>query len=290
MSKIFLNRSRQSLGQFTPEAVSEGLKSGKFLPTDLAWRDGMESWQPLSSLTDLPLAEEEAELPPLPEETEVKVISDEMLIEPAWERRSEIGVFSALAETIKQIFANPSATFAHMKRDGGYWGPLSFLLLVGIPSYIFAVVCITVAQMSILAGSGESQVILRKIYPDKGSIIHMMLTNMLLSPLTITATAFIGAAVIHLFLMISGGARESLKTTFRIYCYVNGAACVLQFIPLCGMYIYFIGAFILLCIALRVTHGTDSWRAVFAVVVPVIFAGIIFMLLFLPLVSTLMPH
>ncbi|MCX6969562.1 MAG: GYF domain-containing protein [Verrucomicrobia bacterium] len=51
---IFVNRDRQSLGQFSEQDVSNGLESGRFLPDDLAWQEGMESWQPLSSLTHLP--------------------------------------------------------------------------------------------------------------------------------------------------------------------------------------------------------------------------------------------
>lgn len=54
MAMIFVNRDRQSLGQFTGQEVSNGLESGRFLPEDLAWQEGMESWQPLSSLTNLP--------------------------------------------------------------------------------------------------------------------------------------------------------------------------------------------------------------------------------------------
>lgn len=54
MAMIFVNRDRQSLGQFSEQEVSNGLESGRFLPGDLAWQEGMESWQPLSSLSHLP--------------------------------------------------------------------------------------------------------------------------------------------------------------------------------------------------------------------------------------------
>ncbi|MFA7343659.1 MAG: GYF domain-containing protein [Terrimicrobiaceae bacterium] len=54
MAMIFVNRDRQSLGQFTEQEVSNGLDSGQFLPTDLAWQEGMENWQPISSFTGLP--------------------------------------------------------------------------------------------------------------------------------------------------------------------------------------------------------------------------------------------
>ena len=65
MSMIHINRNRESLGKFTDQEVADGLKSGKFLGSDLAWRDPMPSWQALSTFSDLPEAlDEKAELAP----------------------------------------------------------------------------------------------------------------------------------------------------------------------------------------------------------------------------------
>ena len=54
MAIIFVNRNTQSLGQFTEQEISNGLQSGQFFPEDLGWKEGMETWQPLSTFTDLP--------------------------------------------------------------------------------------------------------------------------------------------------------------------------------------------------------------------------------------------
>lgn len=54
MAMIFVNRDRQSLGQFTEQEISNALSGGEILPTDLAWKEGMETWQPVSTFTDLP--------------------------------------------------------------------------------------------------------------------------------------------------------------------------------------------------------------------------------------------
>lgn len=43
-------RNGEQLGQFTAEEIRHGLFDGKFQPTDLAWKDGNEDWQPLSAL------------------------------------------------------------------------------------------------------------------------------------------------------------------------------------------------------------------------------------------------
>ena len=46
--QIHVARRAAQLGVFTPEEVVAGLRSGRFLPSDLAWRDGMASWTPLA--------------------------------------------------------------------------------------------------------------------------------------------------------------------------------------------------------------------------------------------------
>ncbi|MFZ4777625.1 MAG: hypothetical protein ACOYM3_19825 [Terrimicrobiaceae bacterium] len=54
MRTIFVNRGSLSLGQVSEQEVSNGLGSGKFLPDDLGWTEGMETWQPLSTFANLP--------------------------------------------------------------------------------------------------------------------------------------------------------------------------------------------------------------------------------------------
>jgi hypothetical protein len=52
MATIHVNRSGNNLGTFSEEDVRAGLRSGRFLPTDLGWREGMPQWQPLSTFSE----------------------------------------------------------------------------------------------------------------------------------------------------------------------------------------------------------------------------------------------
>ena len=49
---ITIARDGKSLGNFSEAAVREGLRSGRYLPTDLGWREGMATWQPLSQFPE----------------------------------------------------------------------------------------------------------------------------------------------------------------------------------------------------------------------------------------------
>jgi hypothetical protein len=125
MNKIHIARDRHSLGQFSPEEVAQGLASGQFLATDLAWREPMEAWRPLSEFTDLP-----AEVPPLtPPALPQEPLKRDVELEPAWERRGQLGTVSALVQTVRQILSVPVATFKEMRREGGIATPLFFYLL-----------------------------------------------------------------------------------------------------------------------------------------------------------------
>src|SRR5438034_4156036 len=48
MAMIHVNRGTTSLGVFSDQEVREGLSAGRFAPTDIGWREGMATWQPLS--------------------------------------------------------------------------------------------------------------------------------------------------------------------------------------------------------------------------------------------------
>jgi|694.fasta_scaffold90399_4 hypothetical protein len=51
--QIHVGRNNQQLGTFTAPQILDGLASGQFLPTDLAWHEGLGDWQPLSRLEAL---------------------------------------------------------------------------------------------------------------------------------------------------------------------------------------------------------------------------------------------
>jgi hypothetical protein len=122
--KIHLNRGGQSLGQFTPEEVRAGFREGRFTGADLAWRDGMPMWKPLSEVIDELAPETAAEaasaVPALPAAEGIP-----------WERRAEIGFFPGLFETIRAVLLEPSKAFSAMPITGGLGAPLFFFVLVG---------------------------------------------------------------------------------------------------------------------------------------------------------------
>src|ERR1700754_2186821 len=52
MATIHVNRGGTNLGIFSEDEIRKGLGEGRFRGTDLAWREGMPSWQPLSQFSE----------------------------------------------------------------------------------------------------------------------------------------------------------------------------------------------------------------------------------------------
>ena len=59
---IYLGKNGVRQGPHSIEEVVEFIRTGEFMLSDLAWREGQSDWQPIHSLADVV----EAVLPPLP--------------------------------------------------------------------------------------------------------------------------------------------------------------------------------------------------------------------------------
>jgi hypothetical protein len=81
---------------------------------------------------------------------------------------------------------------------------------------------------------------------------------------------FVVSAILHVCLVIVGGAKQSFETTFRVVCFAEGSAGPLIIIPFCGGLITGIWKLVLYCIGLAHAHETDTGRAVIAVLLPLI--------------------
>src|SRR5438552_12063187 len=257
MAMIHVNRGSTSLGGFSEEEVREGLRTGRFAPTDIGWREGMANGLPLSQFPELGAA---APLAP-PPQTGASATSEAAASRSGlpWDHRQERGFFNAFIETLVMVLTKPGEAFTAMKREGGLGEPLiyaliggcvgglvSFLFSLGLQSFgFFADRHNTFAAM---AGMGI------------GSVMFVVLI-----PLFIIIVLFIGSAIVHLCLMIVGGANQSFETTFRVLAFSHGSTGPLQMIPICGGVVAGVWALVCNCVGLARAHETDTGRAVLAV-------------------------
>ena len=259
MNRIHIARDRQALGQFSPEEVAEGLASGEFLPSDLAWREPMENWKPLNEFTDLPPVTRSLVSPELPQPSRDVA----MPAEPAWERRKQLGTFSALVETVRQVLAAPVGTFKAMKREGGQSTPLFFYLLVTtFATWVAMAYQLTVVMMNPEAMLGPLAKSL-----NTASLIGIQVLSMALAPMVLILVAYCAAGIFHLVFQLLGSS-QPFEVTFRAYCYAVAPASVFRLIPLCGDFLFFIAGLVLLVFSFRETLRIDGTRATIGVILP----------------------
>src|SRR5439155_11812440 len=275
MAMIHVNRGATSLGEFSEEEVREGLRTGRFAPGDIGWREGMANWQPLSQFPELGSAAPAAPPP------QIGAAATSEPAEPRgglpWERREERGLVNAFIETLVMVLTKPGEAFAAMKREGGLGEPLIYALIGGcvggVVSFLFSLGLQSIgffadrqSTFAAMAGMGI------------GSAVFLVLL-----PLFIVIMLFIGAAIVHLCLMIVGGANKSFDTTFRVLAFSHGSTGPLQIIPVCGGLIAGVWALVVNCIGLARAHETTTGRAVLAVLLPLIVccgAGILLVIMF----------
>jgi hypothetical protein len=274
MATIHVNRGATSLGAFPEEEVREGLRTGRFVSTDLGWREGMPSWKPLSDFPDLiSVASPGAaapEAPPPQTPSAIAPVAVSTTETPAartglpWEHRQELGFVNAFVQTLSMVLTKPDLAFRTMRTDGGLAEPLIYALIGGCAGAIVAFLFSFIFQsMGLFTGQ-------RNVFGMMPGVGIGAIGFIILIPIFVVIGLFIGSAIIHLCLMLVGGANKTFETTFRVLTFTQGSTGPLQMIPICGGMIAGIWALVANCIGLARAHETSTGRAVLAVLLPLI--------------------
>jgi hypothetical protein len=262
MAMIHVNRGTTSLGVFSEQEVREGLSAGRFASTDIGWREGMATWQPLAQFSEFGGAAVPVVPPVQPGATPMSTTVAGRTGLP-WEDRKERGFFNAFIETLTMVLTRPTEAFSVMKREGGLGEPLIYALIGGcVGGIVSALFSLGFQSIGLFTDKNNSLAAMTGMGIGFGTII--------LVPLFIVIFLFIWSGLAHLCLMIFGGANQSFETTFRVFAFTQGSAGPLQIIPLCGGLISGVWAIVCNCIGLARAQETDTGRAVLAVFSPLI--------------------
>ena len=291
MATFHINRSGTSLGTFSEDEVREGLRSGKFVGTDLGWREGMATWQPLAQISEFAQETGPGGAPsPQPQFTGASAITPTATIAPRsglpWDDRQQRGVLRAFFDTLVMVLTKPTEAFTAMKREGGFGEPLIYAIIGGSVGGVIYFLYDFLLGSAHMLGSHENPM----MQMMGGGIRPLFF--IILVPLFVTIATFIGSGIFHLCLMIVGGAKQPFETTFRVVCFAGGSANPLLVIPICGGLIGGIWKIVLYCIGFARAHETDTGRAVLAVVLPLIVCcgGIFALMMMLGLGAFGFPH
>lgn len=186
---------------------------------------------------------------------------------PPWEHRAQLGFIAALWETIKGVLTKPAETFQNMKREGGLGTPLLYNVILGSVGGIAGAIYQTMITFATESAAQAQGGLPSGMGAAAGAGVGVA-TMCILMPALIAIGSFVTSGIMHVSLMICGGAKRDFETTFRTYCYSSGSAGILQVVPICGALVAGIWGLVALCIGLSKTHEISTGRAVCAVLLP----------------------
>lgn len=267
MGTIHVARDGATQGTFSLEEVREGLRTGKFFPTDLGWQAGMADWRPLSEIVAEPgTAAAPQPGTPQPAAQPASVIPAAAYTSPGahtglpWEHRQELGLPKAFFDTVIMVLSKPTEAFKIMRPEGGLTDPLVFALIGGSVGLVISVIFqLLFTSLSFIGG-------------QDGAALGMgfVLLYLVMIPVLIVAWMFIGGGILHLCLMMVGGASKPFETTFRIVCFSCGSTYLIALVPFCGNYVSAIYNIVVEILGVASAHETTIGKAVMAVLLPVI--------------------
>jgi hypothetical protein len=182
-----------------------------------------------------------------------------------WEDPARTSTFERFFETAKMLATRPGEAFAGMPTSGGIGSPLLYAIVVGWIGIAAAVVWNTLFQgmwIPFMGGREEAAIM-------AGFTAAWAVGLVILAPIFVIIGVFIGAAILHLMLMIVGGANNGFEATVRVVCYAQTAQ-LAGIVPFCGGLISMVWAIVLYVIGLATAHRTTRGKAVLAVLLPVV--------------------
>jgi hypothetical protein len=278
--QIHVARPPNQLGVFSQEEVVAGLQSGRFLPTDQGWREGMSAWTPLSQWEEFsPLG-----IPSAPAEFAQAASAQPM---PAWERGSSIENFFS---TIKDVALNPVQTFDNLPAEGGLGRPLLYNYLTTFPALLllaalYALILAFVGD-GVLQGMRDGSTVpgfLKDL--SVGGLMGLMFGFVFCLALFAPLALFVSSAFTY-FLLLPWSPRGGYAGSFRANAYVNGAFFPLTLIP-CLNYVAAPWQVVVNVIALSRVHQIAWWKVLISVVViPCCLCCGVYAAVLLPLLTT----
>jgi hypothetical protein len=187
-----------------------------------------------------------------------------------WDQRDRIGLFSALVETTRQVLAEPGAFFRAMPVAGGLGSPLLYAVLIGWVGLVAAAFYQAIFR-SVMGSSWGAFGDRREVAAVLGWVEGWagFVAQVVFGGVFVVIGVFVAAGIIHLMLLLLGGARRDFEATFRVVSFAQ-ATSILALIPFCGQLVGGIWSLVLYVLGLAQAHQIGHGKAAAAVLLPLV--------------------
>jgi hypothetical protein len=175
----------------------------------------------------------------------------------------------ALLETIKGVLIEPSETFRNASRSAGIGPALGFGMLLGLLGAYMALFWDYFTRAAFRGGADFGE-FLPPEYAEMFAAAGPMewILRAALAPVFILVGLFLWAAIVHLLLLLFGGAVHGFESSFRTIAYATGSTALFQAVPFCGWMVGIVWNLVAQIIGLKEIHGISAGKAVAAVLLP----------------------
>jgi len=170
--------------------------------------------------------------------------------------------------TAARFLGNPSRAFRAMSLTVDLVRPIAYFVAFVLAGAILS------QFWSVMLWDSLMGVIRNLVPPQFQSMLQrpsalQIAVGLVISPLVSMIVLFVWSGVVHLILMLLGGASAGFAGTLRTVCYARTAD-VATVVPIVGGLIGFVWRRVLEIIGLSEAHRTESWKTALAVVVPML--------------------
>jgi hypothetical protein len=182
---------------------------------------------------------------------------------------------AAFVETTRQVLAAPAAFFRRMPVGGGLGGPLLYAVAAGwigiAAAAFYQAIWISIAgPLSLPFGLERPELPQALVWFESWA---GLVAQVVFGGISVTIGAFVAAGLLHVMLMLLGGARGTFETTFRVVCYSQATGLLLIIpvflLPFCGLFVV-LWTFALYVVGLAEAHRIGYGTALAAVLLPVL--------------------
>ena len=187
-----------------------------------------------------------------------------------WDERRRIGLVAALVDTTRLVLTRPGEFFRSMPVNGGIGEPLLYAVTIGWLGLVAA----SLYQAIFRSIVGSSLAVLGD-RPELAAMIGWaeswvgFLAQVLFGGIFVAIGVFVVAAIVHLMLLLLGGARNGFEATFRVVSFAQATSLVL-IVPFCGQLIAPVWTLVVDVIGLAAAHRIGQGKAAAAVLLPIV--------------------
>ncbi len=169
-----------------------------------------------------------------------------------WEDHENIGFAEGLFRTLKLTMLNPHSFFAGMPKRSPLSLPIWYAFLIETTGAVVGLI------WSLNSGN--------QLFGSISTPLGVIAVGILL-PFAALASVLLWAVVLHVSLLMVGGAKDKLETTLRLVCYTSGPE-LLNVIPVVGGIVGLFWKIYITIVAITKVHGISAGRASVAVMLP----------------------